>query len=276
MCDNVVESAMKKPRNSMAIGMELVKTGQGSAFVTAGSTGAAMFVALRTLKLLPGVQRPALTAIFPTRTGRCVVCDIGANADCRPEFFPQFAVMGSVYAEKLLMINQPRVGLLANGEEAGKGNALIKSSYPLMAASGINFVGNTEPKELFGGHADVVICDGFTGNIMLKSSEAVAKLITDTLKQELMSSFLGKIGGMLIRSSYTRVKKLIDPSEVGAAPLLGINGLVFVGHGRSDARAITSAINVARQAVKVDLLSEMKLAIETRLSQLPTAAPAAH
>lgn len=276
MGDKVVESAMKKPQNSMAVGMELVKAGEGSCFVTAGSTGAAMFVALRTLKLLPGVQRPALTAIFPTRTGRCVVCDIGANADCRPEFFPQFAVMGSVYAEKVLRIDKPKIGLLSNGEEAGKGNALVKSSYPLMAASGINFVGNTEPKELFNGFADVVICDGFTGNIMLKSSEAVARLITDTLKEELMSNWVRKLGALLIRSSFTRVKKLIDPSEVGAAPLLGINGLVFVGHGRSNARAITSAIGVARQAAQVDLLSEMKQALQDKLSQIPTPAPSAH
>ena len=266
MGDHVVESAMKKPKNSMAIGMELVKNGEGSAFVTAGSTGAAMFVALRTLRLIKEVQRPALTAIFPTRSGRCVVCDIGANADCRPEFFPQFAVMGSIYAEKVLGVTNPRVGLLANGEEAGKGNMLVKSAYPLLENCGINFVGNTEPKELFSGGADVVICDGFTGNIMLKSSEAVAKLITDVLKEELMSSFIRKIGALLIRSSFTRVKKLIDPSEVGAAPLLGINGLVFVGHGRSNARAITNAIAVARQSVKVDLLAEMRRAVQEKLS----------
>ena len=203
-----------------------------------------------------------------------MVCDIGANADCRPEFFPQFAVMGSIYAEKVLGVENPRIGLLANGEEAGKGNMLIKSAYPLMESSGINFIGNTEPKELFSGAADVVICDGFTGNIMLKSSEAVAKLITDVLKEELMTSFVRKVGALLIRSSFTRVKKLIDPSEVGAAPLLGINGLVFVGHGRSDARAITSAIAVARQAVKVDLLTEMKKAILDKLSQPEPANPA--
>lgn len=273
MGDKVVESAIKKPQNSMAVGMELVRSGEGDAFVTAGSTGAAMFVALRTLKLLPGVQRPALTAIFPTRKGRTVVCDIGANADCRPEFFPQFAVMGSIYAEKVLGVSNPRIGLLSNGEEAGKGNALIKSAYPLLAASRINFVGNTEPKELFGGYADVVICDGFTGNIMLKSSEAVARLITDVLKEELTSSIIRKIGALLIKSSFTRVKKLIDPSEVGAAPLLGINGLVFVGHGRSDARAITSAIGIAIQAVKVDLLTEMKQALKDKLSQLVTNVP---
>ncbi len=184
--------------------------------------------------------------------------------------------MGSVYAEKVLKVKQPRIGLLANGEEAGKGNALVKASYPLMAASGINFVGNIEPKELFGGHADVVICDGFTGNIMLKSSEAVARLITDTLKDELTASFVRKIGALLIRSSFARVKKLIDPSEVGAAPLLGINGLVFVGHGRSNAHAITSAIAVAHQATQVNLLGEIKQAIQDKLSQLPTGASAAH
>ncbi len=184
--------------------------------------------------------------------------------------------MGSVYAEKVLRVTNPRIGLLANGEEAGKGNQLVKSSYPLMAASGINFIGNTEPKELFNGHADVVICDGFTGNIMLKSSEAVAKLITDTLKEELMANWVRKIGALLIRSAFTRVKKLIDPSEVGAAPLLGINGLVFVGHGRSNARAITSAIGVALQATKVDLLAEMRQALQDKLAQLPTTAPAGH
>ena len=275
MGDKVVESALKKPKNSMAVGMELVKSGEGSAFITAGSTGAAMFVALRTLKLLTGVQRPALTAIFPTRTGTCVVCDIGANADCRPEFFPQFAIMGSVYAEKVLRVNNPRVGLLSNGEEAGKGNQLVKSAYPLLAACGINFIGNTEPKELFDGQADVVICDGFTGNIMLKSCEAVARLITDTLKEELMATWVRKIGALLIKSSFTRVRKLIDPTEVGAAPLLGINGLVFVGHGSSNARAITSAIGVALQATKVNLLSEMKQTLQDKLAQLPATAPAA-
>lgn len=274
MGEHVVESAVKKPNNSMAIGMELLKNGVGSAFVTAGSTGAAMFVGLRTLKLIKGVQRPALTALFPTRTGRCVVCDIGANADCRPEFFPQFALMGAMYAEKLLGVSNPRIGLLANGEEAGKGNQLVKSAYPLLEASGLHFIGNTEPKELFAGAADVVICDGFTGNIMLKSSEAVARLMTDVLKEELTSSLVRKVGALLIRSSFTRLKKLIDPTEVGAAPLLGINGLVFVGHGRSNAHAITNAIAVARQAVKVDLLGEMRQALQANMNTLSPTNPA--
>lgn len=269
MGDKVVESAIKKPRNSMAIGMELVKSGAGSAFVTAGSTGAAMFVALRTLKLLPGIQRPALTALFPTRKGRCVVCDIGANADCRPEFFPQFGVMGGVYAEKVLGIQNPRIALLANGEEAGKGNALVKSTYPVMAGSGLNFVGNAEPKELFNGFADVVLTDGFTGNIMLKTSEAVAKLITEIIKEEIMGSFMTKIGGLLVKPAFKKLKTMLDPAEVGAGPLLGINGLVFVGHGRSNARAITSAIGVAHQAVSNDLLGAMNRAIQEKIQNIP-------
>lgn len=269
MGDKVVESAVKKPLNSMAVGMELVKSGAGKAFVTAGSTGAAMFVALRTLKLLPGVQRPALTALFPTRTGRCVVCDIGANADCRPEFFPQFGVMGSVYAETVLGIESPRIALLANGEEAGKGNALVKSTYPVMAASGLNFVGNAEPKELFNGFADVVLTDGFTGNIMLKTSEAVAKLITEIIRQEIMGSLLTKIGGMLVKPAFSKLKSMLDPAEVGAGPLLGINGLVFVGHGRSNARAITSAIGVAHQAITNDLLGKISRTIQEKITSIP-------
>ena len=269
MGEKVVESAIKKPLNSMAVGMELVKSGFGSAFVTAGSTGAAMFVALRTLKLLPGVQRPALTALFPTRTGRCVVCDIGANADCRPEFFPQFGVMGSVYAEKVLGIKNPRIALLSNGEEAGKGNALVKSTFPIMASSGLNFVGNAEPKELFNGFADVVLTDGYTGNIMLKTSEAVAKLITEIIRQEIMGSFLTKIGGLLVKPAFKKLKTMLDPAEVGAGPLLGINGLVFVGHGRSNARAITSAIGVAHQAVSNDLLGSISRTIQEKLTSIP-------
>jgi len=267
MGDKAVASAKQKPRNSMAVGMELVKSGQGAAFVTAGNTGAALFVSAITLKRMPGVQRPVLTAIFPTRKGRCVVCDIGANADCRPEFFPEFGIMGSIYAEKVLNVKNPRVGLVANGEEKGKGNQLVKSAYPLMEESGLNFIGNVEPKELFGGGADVVICDGFTGNIMLKSSEAVAGLMKDMISEGIKSSLISSLGGLLVKPALKRVLKLIDPSEVGAAPLLGINGLVFVGHGRSNAHAIVSAIGVAHQAVQADLMGHITKAIQDRLAK---------
>jgi phosphate acyltransferase len=266
MGDKAVTSAQKKPNNSMAVGLELVKNGEAKAFVTAGNTGAAMFVALRKLGRIKGVQRPALTALFPVKDGYTVVLDIGANADARPEFLLQFAIMGSIYAEKVLKISKPRVGLLSNGEEAGKGNQLVRDTYPLIASSGINFIGNVEGKELFGHEADVVVTDGFTGNVLLKSSEAVARLITDVLRQELMTSFRTKIGALLAKPAFGGIKKMMDPAEIGAAPLLGIDGLVFVGHGRSNAHAMTNAIRVAHQAVQANLLEELRQQIQERLS----------
>jgi glycerol-3-phosphate acyltransferase PlsX len=264
MTDKAVDGTKKKAQNSMKVGMELVATGEGKAFVTAGNTGAAMFNALLTLKRMKGVMRPALTALFPTRTGKCVVLDIGANADCRPEFLCQFAIMGSLYAEKLLNISKPRVALLSNGEEAGKGNTLIKETYPLMENLGINFIGNAEAKELFGGHCDVVVTDGFTGNVLLKASEAVAKLITEVLKENILASLRTKIGGLLIKPVVKSLKRMMDPSSVGAAPLLGIDGLVFVGHGRSDVQALVNALSLADHAVKINLLDDMRTAIQER------------
>jgi glycerol-3-phosphate acyltransferase PlsX len=266
MGDHVVESTRKKPQNSMAVGLELIKTGRGRAFITAGNTGGAMFNALRTLGRIKGVQRPGLTTLFPVKNGHCVVLDIGANADCRPEFLLQFAIMGSLYAEKVLKINNPRVGLLSNGEEPGKGSQLVKDTYPLLENSGLNFIGNVEGKELFGGQADVVVTDGFTGNVLLKSSEAVSKLITDILKQELMSSFRTKIGGLLAKPAFDEIKKMMNPSEVGAAPLLGVDGLVFVAHGRSDAQAMISAVRVAHQAIQANLLEALRQNIQERLA----------
>jgi glycerol-3-phosphate acyltransferase PlsX len=256
MGEKAVESARKKPLNSMTVGLELVKSGKAQAFVTAGNTGGAMFTSLRTLGRIKGVQRPALTAQFPVRTGHCVVLDIGANAECR-----------SVYAEKALHRSNPKVGLLSNGEEAGKGNQLIKDTYHLLESSGLNFIGNVEGKELFGGVADVVITDGFTGNILLKSSEAVAKMLTDILKEELMSSTTAKIGALLAKPAFTRLKQVMDPGEVGAVPLLGIDGLVFVGHGRSDARAMTNAIRAAHESIQSDLMGALRQAIQERLTQ---------
>jgi glycerol-3-phosphate acyltransferase PlsX len=202
--------------------------------------------------------------------GHCVVLDIGANADCKAEYLLQFAKLGSVYAEKVLEKGSPRVALLSNGEEAGKGNELVKETYPLLTESGLNFIGNVEGKELFGGEADVVVTDGFTGNVLLKTSEAVARLITDLLREELMSNFRTKAGALLAKPAFTSIGKLLDPGEVGAAPLLGVNGLVFIGHGRSDQRALLNAIRVARQAVSNDLLSALRASIQERLTEHPT------
>lgn len=266
MNDHILEARSKK-ENSMRIGMDLVKAGEGDAFVTAGNTGMAMYYAKKVFGDIPGVHRPCLCAVFPVRNGKSVVLDIGANAECRPEFLLQFALMGQIYANSMLGIRNPRVGLLSNGEEEGKGNNLVRETFPLLKNSDLNFIGNVEGKELFGGLTDVVVTDGFTGNVMLKSTEAVAKLIIDILKEELMATPRTKIGALLAKPAFGRIKKMLDPSEIGAAPLLGIDGLVFVGHGRSDAKAIVSAIRAAKQAVDNQLLNKLRTAIALNLNQ---------
>lgn len=273
MTDKPATSARRKAQNSMAVGMTLLKEGRGEAFVTAGNTGGAMANALFRLGRLRGVKRPALATRFPTRKGFCVVLDIGANAECKPEYLLQFAVMGAIYAAHVLGVQNPRVGLLSNGEEAGKGNDLVKATYPLLEKSGLNFIGNVEGKELFNGDADVVVTDGFTGNVLLKGSEAVTKLIIDTLKEQLMASPRTKLGALLAKPAFAALKGMLDPSEIGAAPLMGVNGLVFIGHGRSDARAMLSAIRAARQAVDHDLLEKLAAGIEARLPMMQVSRP---
>lgn len=261
-----LKAKRKGSKTSMAVGIDLVKNQQAEAFVTAGNTGGALATAYYRLGVLPGVERPALTALFPTRSGYCVVTDIGANPDCKPEHLLQFAIMGSEYARRVRGVENPRVGLLSNGEEPGKGNELVKETYPLLEASGLNFIGNVEGKELFGGHADVVVTDGFSGNILLKASEAVGKLIVEELRDQLMGSTRTKIGALLAKPAFAEIKRMMDPGETGAAPLLGINGLVFIGHGRSDAHALVNAIRSARQAVEANLLGSMQTAIQQRLN----------
>lgn len=263
-----LKAKRRDSKTSMAVGIDLVKNGQGDAFVTAGNTGGALATAFFRIGTLTGVERPAITAFFPVKDGYCAVLDIGANPECKPEHIFQFAIMGTVYAREVRQVANPRVGLLSNGEEAGKGNELVKQSYPLLAASGLNFIGNVEGKELFGGAADVVVTDGFTGNILLKSSEAVSKLLVDILRQELTSSLRTSLGALLAKPAFNRLRMMMDPAEIGAAPLLGINGLVFIGHGRSDARAMLSALRTARQAVGAGLLSSLAKEIQANLAPL--------
>ena len=262
----VLKARRPNSRNSMAVGIDLIKNGKADAFVTAGNTGAASVTAYFRLGTIPGVDRPGLTPIFPTATGSCVVIDIGANPDCKPANLLQFGIMGSIYAERVRGVKNPRVGLLANGEEAGKGNDLIKHTYPLLEASGLNFYGNIEGKELIGGKVDVVVTDGFTGNIMLKSSEAVAMMLVDKIKEAIQNGGpLVMLGGLLIKPALKGIRKMMDPSEEGAAPLLGVNGLVFIGHGRSDANAIKNAVRVAKNAVEAEILKSIHTAIEQSL-----------
>jgi phosphate acyltransferase len=264
----VLKARRPNSRNSMAVGIDLLNNGQADAFVTAGNTGAASVTAYFRLGTIPGVDRPGLAPVFPTAKGSCVVLDVGANPDCKPENLLQFAIMGCIYAEKVRGIKNPVVGLLSNGEEAGKGNDLVKHTYPLLQASGLNFYGNIEGKELIGGKVDVAVTDGFTGNVLLKSSEAVAKLLVDKIKEAIQKGDLrAKLGGLLVKPALTGIKKLMDPSEEGAGPLLGVNGLVFIGHGRSDAFAIKNAVRLANNAVNANVLESIRTAIEQSLKK---------
>lgn len=261
-----LKAKRKGSRTSMAVGIDLVKRGEAQAFVTAGNTGAAAATAYFRIGTMAGVERPALATPFPTRMGRCVVLDIGANPDCQPENLLQFAIMGAVYAERVRGVKNPRVGLLSNGEEAGKGDLLVREAHQKLLGSGLNYLGNVEPKELMAGAADVVVTDGFTGNILLKASEAVASLMLETMRDRIKSaSLLGKVGGVLVRPTLRSVAKLLDPSEEGAAVLLGIDGLIFVGHGRSNALAIENAVRVAKLAAAADVLNSIRTEIGQRL-----------
>ena len=260
-----LKAKRRNSKTSMAIGMDLVKEGKADAFVSAGNTGGALTTAYFRLGVMEGIERPGLTALVPVSGGHCVVLDIGANPDCKPEHLVQFAVMGSIYAQKTSQLENPRVGILSNGEEAGKGNELVKETFPLLDSSNLNFVGNIEGKELFGGEVDVVVTDGFTGNVLIKSSEAVAKLLIEELKKALMSSARTKVGALLAKPAFKQLKELMDPDEIGAAPLLGIDGLVFVGHGRSNGQAIFSALRAAKEAVEADLMEAINAAIQAQL-----------
>jgi glycerol-3-phosphate acyltransferase PlsX len=256
----------KQAQTSMAVGMDLLKNGEADAFVTAGNTGAAMVTALLRLGRIQGVDRPAIAPIFPTATGSCVVLDIGANPDCKPENLLQFAIMGSVYARNVRGVDRPRVGLVSNGEEEGKGNDLVRAATPLLKKSGLNYFGNVEGKEVIGGQVDVAVTDGFVGNVMLKTAEAVGKLILDEMKSAIHEGGpIAMFGGVLVRPALRKIKKLLDPGEQGAAILLGVNGLVLIGHGRSDALAMKSAIRLAKNAAEADVLGAIRTAIETNL-----------
>ena len=249
----------------MAVGMDQIKQGEADAFVTAGNTGGAMANALFRVGRIRGVKRPAVMGSIPVQDGVTVVLDIGANADCRSEYLYQFAIMGVIYAEKIYALEKPRVALLSNGEEPGKGNMLIKETFPMLENSGLNFIGNVEPKEVYNGEADVVVTDGFSGNVFIKTSEAVASFLTNTIRSEIRISPVSSIGGLLAKPAFSRVGKKLDPAEYGAALLIGVDALVLIGHGRSCKRAMFNAIRMARQAVENDVLTAVRKAIQSRL-----------
>lgn len=239
-----------KPDSSMHIGMNLVKDGLADAFVTAGNTGAAHAIAtLFTLRRIPGIKRPALSGIFPVAGRHIVMLDLGANADSKPDWLLQFALMGVIYAQNALGLQNARVALLSNGEEEGKGNQLIRDADHLLRQSRLNYTGNVEPKEIMRGEADVIVADGFLGNIFVKTFESSVSLLVSTIREEIKADPPSMLGGLLLKPAFQRVRKRTDTFEVGGAPLLGVNGVVIIGHGRSNAIAIRNAIRQAALAV---------------------------
>jgi len=272
MEDKGVTLALKARRpnakNSMAIGIDLVKNGEADAFVTMGNTGACLATAYFRLGTIPGVDLPTLAIAMPSMTGSFLLVDLGANPDSKAENLLQFAIMGSIYSEKVRGVSNPRVALISNGEEEGKGNELVKATVPLLKDSQLNYVGCVEGKEVFTGHVDVIVMDGFTGNVFLKVAEAVAKLVSEKVRDTIMGGGLfTRLGGLLIKPAMRKVRELLNPSEYAAATLLGVNGLVFIGHGRSDARAVQVAMRVAKEAIEAKVQDEIKSAIEESLKK---------
>lgn len=263
MEDKPSEVIREKSESSMHVGINMVKQGEADAFVTVGNTGAALGIAmLRNVGLgrIPGVKRPALGVNFPTPE-RPFLIDNGANADCKPEYLLQFGLMGSIYVERVLGINNPTVALVSNGEEEGKGNTLIQEAAPLLASSGLNFIGNIEPKEFMRGVANVAVTDGFTGNILMKTAEAVSSYMAELIRAYMKESPVTALGGLLSRSVFSQVKAHLDPDEVGGAPLLGVNGPIIIGHGRSNAKAIKHAVGQARLVVQNDVVETIAASI---------------
>ncbi len=249
-----VESVRARKDASMNVGVRLVRQKQADAFVTAGNSGAAMAAALFGLGRLKGIERPALGTVYPTAKGLCFLLDIGANTEVKPEYLYQFAVMGSAYAERVMGITSPRVALLSNGEEEGKGPIVVRDAYGLLKKSKLNFIGNVEGKDVPQGLADVVVSDGYAGNVLIKLSEGLAQTLVGFIKAEIKKRPLAVVGALLAKPAFDALKSKLDYAEFGGSHLLGVNGVTVIGHGRSNAKAIKNAIRVAKQAVDVNML----------------------
>ncbi|HEV2575877.1 MAG TPA: phosphate acyltransferase PlsX [Acidobacteriaceae bacterium] len=265
MEDKAALAVRSKRDSSMRVGLKMVREGRAGGFVTAGNTGAAMATAKMVLGSLQGVDRPALATVLPTTAGApCVLLDVGANVDCDANNLRQFAVMGHMYAKDVLHISNPRLGLLSIGEEETKGNNLTRDTLPLLRELGLNFIGNVEGRDLYNGRADVVVCDGFVGNVALKTSEGVAKLVTTSLRESLKATVTAQMGALLSRKAFHNFKKRIDYSEYGGAPLLGVRGVCIVGHGSSNERAIMNGIRVAAEFALADVNHAIESALAPR------------
>jgi len=265
MDDKAAQAVRSKRDSTMRVGLKMVREGRASGFVTAGNTGAAMATAKMVLGSLAGVDRPALATVLPTTTGNpCVLLDVGANVDCDPENLVQFAVMGHMYAKNVLRVPNPRVGLLSIGEEDSKGNALTRETLALLRALPIHFLGNVEGRDLYNGLADVIVCDGFVGNVAIKTSEGLAKLVRVTLRESLKSTVTSQVGALLSQKAFAAFKKRLDYSEYGGAPLLGVRGVCIVGHGSSNERAVMNGIRVAAEFAAAEVNSGIEAALARR------------
>lgn len=266
MSDSPVDAVRNKKDSSLAVAARLVRENEAAALVSAGSTGATLAASLFIIGRIRGLERPAITSLMPTVNGVCLIADVGANVDCRPSQLVQFAQMASVYSEQVLQVHKPKVGLLNIGEEPGKGNALVKEVYEELSKLPLNFVGNIEGRDVPKGHADVVICDGFVGNVVLKFAEGLGGALFDMLKEEFTSNFTASLGALMLKPGLKRIKKRIDYTEYGGAPLLGTKGVVIVAHGSSNAKAIRNAIRAARDAAENNIVAtiESMMAADTK------------
>ena len=262
MAEAPSQALRRKRDSSLRVAAELVKDGECHALVSAGNTGAAMAIGMFVLGLLPGVERPAIAAALPSLAGFTVLIDAGANVDPKPRHLFQFAVMGHVYSRDIIGKDNPRVGLLSVGEEEGKGNELVKDTFESLRGSSLNFIGNIEGRDIYNGRCDVVVTDGFTGNVCLKVSESLAEMLTSMIREELTRDVLSKAGAVLAQRAFARMKRRVDYTEMGGAPLLGINGASIICHGASPVKAIKNALRVATEWVKNDVNEHIKTALE--------------
>jgi glycerol-3-phosphate acyltransferase PlsX len=267
MAESPSQALRRKRDSSLRVAAQLVKDGEAAAFISAGNTGAAMAIAMFVIGVLPGVDRPALAAVLPNLRRFTVLLDVGANVDPKPAHLLQFAVMGHIYARDILGYDNPRVGLLSVGEEEGKGNELTKETYDQLKDSSLNFVGNVEGRDIYNGRCDVVVTDGFTGNVALKISESLAEMLGAMIKEELMRDIRSKLGASLAIPAFARFKRRVDYTEMGGAPLLGIDGAAIVCHGASPVKAIKNAVRIAGEWATAGVNEHIKAALEAEVER---------
>jgi len=270
MDEKAAHAVRTKRDSSMRVGLKLVREGKCAGFVSAGNTGAAMATAKMVLGALPGVDRPALATPMPTSKGNpCVLLDVGANVDCKAQNLEQFAVMGEMYARSVLKITKPRVGLLSIGEEETKGNELTREAFPLLKVLPINFIGNVEGRDIFNGNADVIVCDGFVGNVALKASEGIGRFVRDVLRESLTRTVTAQVSALLSRRAFNDFRRRLDYTEYGGAPLLGVRGVCIIGHGSSNDRAIFNGVRVAYEFARSGGNEQIEQAFASRPKPSP-------